>query len=193
MLHRRTRAVCAATAATAALFVAGLSGSTNAGATPAATPAAFRSSPTGASPTAAQTLRTDAAPPALLRALQRDLGLERGQAERRLADEAEAGATAGRLRLALGADYAGAWVRGAESGVLTVATTDAADVPAIEAQGARAAVVRHSLTDLDAAKARLDRGGALAGTPPTPRSATSTCPATQWSSRPSAPPRRAPC
>ncbi|CAM5727907.1 carbohydrate-binding protein [Streptomyces fumanus] len=157
MLHRRTRAVCAATAATAALFVAGLSGSTNAGATPAATPAAFRSSPTGASPTAAQTLRTDAAPPALLRALQRDLGLERGQAERRLANEAEAGATAGRLRLALGADYAGAWVRGAESGVLTVATTDAADVPAIEAQGARAAVVRHSLTDLDAAKARLDR------------------------------------
>ncbi|MER5297729.1 alpha-lytic protease prodomain-containing protein, partial [Streptomyces pharetrae] len=58
---------------------------------------------------------------------------------------------------ALGGDYEGAWVRGAESGTLTVATTDAGDVPLIEARGARATVVRHSLADLDAAKARLDR------------------------------------
>jgi streptogrisin C len=90
----------------------------------------------------------------------RDLGLERRQAERRLANEAEAGATAGRLRAALGDDFAGAWVRGTESGTLTVATTDAADVAAIEAEGAVAEVVRHSLADLDAAKARLDRAAA---------------------------------
>ncbi|PZT68816.1 S1 family peptidase [Streptomyces sp. SW4] len=171
MLPPRTRAVCAAAAATAALLVAGLSGSASAGtaaapagatgATDAAGPA---TAPTGtASATAAATLRTDAAPPALLRAMERDLGLDRRQAQRRLANEAEAGATAGRLRAALGGDFAGAWVRGAESGTLTVATTDASDVPAIEAQGARAAVVRHSLADLDAARARLDRAAAEHG------------------------------
>lgn len=157
MLHRpfplRTRAVGAAAAATAALLVAGLSGSASAG--PAAPPAA---------PSAAETLRTDAAPPALLKAMERDLGLDRQQAERRLANEAEAGTTAGRLRAALGPDFAGAWVRGAESGTLTVATTDAADVPAIEAQGARATVVPHSLTELEAAKARLDRAAATGET-----------------------------
>ncbi|MFF1273718.1 alpha-lytic protease prodomain-containing protein [Streptomyces marokkonensis] len=145
-LPRHARAAAAAVAATAALLVAGLSGSASAG--PAAPPAG---------PSAAETLRTDAAPPALLKAMERDLGLDRRQAERRLVNEAEAGATAGRLRAALGSDFAGAWVRGADSGTLTVATTDARDVPAIEARGAEATVVRHSLADLDAAKSRLDR------------------------------------
>ncbi|GGS60314.1 carbohydrate-binding protein [Streptomyces cinerochromogenes] len=146
MLQRHLRAACAAAAAAGALLVAGLSGSASA-----------RPSDLPAAPTAAETLRTDAAPPALLRALERDLGLNRQQAERRLANEAEAGATSGRLRAALGAHYAGAWVRGAESDTLTVATTDPADVPAIRARGATARVVDHSLTTLDAAKARLDR------------------------------------
>ncbi|MFI8486923.1 alpha-lytic protease prodomain-containing protein [Streptomyces rubrogriseus] len=147
--HRHHRAVGAAVAATAALLVAGLSGSASAGTAPA-----------GSAPTAAETLRTDAAPPALLKAMQRDLGLDAQQAERRLVNEAEAGATAGRLRAALGGDFAGAWVRGAESGTLTVATTDAGDVTAIEARGAEAKVVRHSLAELDAAKARLDKAAA---------------------------------
>ncbi|ANB07995.1 serine protease [Streptomyces ambofaciens] len=149
MPHRHTRAVGAAVAATAALLVAGLSGSASAGTVPA-----------DAAPTAAESLRTDTAPPALLRAMERDLGLDRRQAERRLANEADAGAAAGRLRAALGAAFAGAWVRGAESGTLTVATTDAADVAVIEAEGAVAKVVRHSLADLDAATSRLDRAAA---------------------------------
>ncbi|GAA3989992.1 alpha-lytic protease prodomain-containing protein [Streptomyces marokkonensis] len=144
--YRHPRAMGAAVAATAALLVAGLSGSASAGTAPA-----------DSAPTAAETLRTDAAPPALLNAMQRDLGLDRQQAERRLVNEAEAGATAARLRAALGGDFAGAWLRGAESGTLTVATTDADDVAAIEAAGAEASVVRHSLADLDAAKSRLDR------------------------------------
>ncbi|MGC9495524.1 alpha-lytic protease prodomain-containing protein [Streptomyces sp. WG7] len=144
--HRHTRAVGAAVAATAALLVAGLSGSASAGTAPA-----------DSAPTAAETLRTDAAPVALLDAMQRDLGLDRRQAERRLVNEAEAGATAGRLRAALGDDFAGAWLRGTESGTLTVATTDADDVAAIEAAGAVATVVRHSLADLETAKSRLDR------------------------------------
>ncbi len=49
---------------------------------------------------------------------------------------------------------------GAESGTLTVATTDAGDAATIEAEGAVAKVVRHSLADLDAAKTRLDRAAA---------------------------------
>ncbi|WP_381559315.1 trypsin-like serine protease [Streptomyces eurythermus] len=149
MLQRHLRAACAAAAAAGALLAAGLSGS--ASAQPSASPA---------QPTAARTLRTDAAPPALLGALRRDLGLDRRQAERRLANEAEAGATAGRLGVALGTDFAGAWVRGAESDTLSVATTDPADVPAIRAHGARAVVVNHSLAALDAAKARVDRAAA---------------------------------
>ncbi|WP_420709055.1 hypothetical protein [Streptomyces sp. NRRL S-37] len=97
--------------------------------------------------------------------MERDLVLDRAQAERRLANEAEAGATAGRLRAALGAGFADAWVRGVESGTLTAATTDAGDVPATEAQGA---VVRHSLADLDAAKSRLDRAAQCNDTFPCP-------------------------
>ncbi|GAA2195680.1 trypsin-like serine protease [Streptomyces bangladeshensis] len=155
MLQRHLSAACAAAAAAGALLVAGLSGS--ASAQPSTSPA----SPTSpAAPSAAESLRTAAAPPGLLAALQRDLGLNGRQAQRRLANEAEAGATAGRLRTALGADFAGAWVRGAESDTLTVATTDPADVPAIRARGADAVVVDHSLAALDAARARVDRAAA---------------------------------
>ncbi|MFG3658099.1 alpha-lytic protease prodomain-containing protein [Streptomyces sp. NPDC047706] len=168
--HTRARAAGAAVAATAALLVAGLSGSASAGAAvppvPSAPPAP--AAPAAPAPSAAETLRTDAAPPALLRAMARDLGLDRRQAERRLANEAEAGSTAGRLRAALGGDFAGAWVGGAESGTLTVATTDATDVRLIEARGAKATVVRHSLADLDAAKARLDRAAGQQGTTDAP-------------------------
>ncbi|MFF6993831.1 alpha-lytic protease prodomain-containing protein [Streptomyces sp. NPDC008313] len=150
MLQRHTRAVCAAMTATGALLLTGLSGSANAG-------TADSDSAPPRVPAAAETLRTADTTGAVLDAMRRDLGLGRGQAERRLANEAEAGATAGRLRAALGTGFAGAWVRGAESDTLTVATTDAADVPAIEARGAHATVVDHSLAALDAAKARLDR------------------------------------
>ncbi|WP_448318898.1 S1 family peptidase, partial [Streptomyces sp. CO7] len=116
------------------------------------------SAPTVAeAPSAAETLRVDRAPAGLLQALRRDLGLTAEQAERRLANEAEAGATLGRLRLALGADHAGSWVGGADSGTLTVATTDRSDVPVIERTGARAVVVDRSLGELEAAAARLDR------------------------------------
>ncbi|MFH8803977.1 carbohydrate-binding protein [Streptomyces sp. NPDC017936] len=157
MLQRQLRAACAAVAAAGALLVAGLSGSASA-----------LPSPSSAAPTAAETLRTDAAPPGLLAALQRDLGLNRQQADRRLANEAEAGATTGRLRTAVGAHYAGAWVSGTLSDTLTVATTDPADVRAIRAQGADAVVVDHSLAALDAAKARVDRAAAYHGTTDTP-------------------------
>ncbi|MFM9372478.1 alpha-lytic protease prodomain-containing protein [Streptomyces sp. Da 82-17] len=143
MLRRHATAVCAALATVGALALAGQ--------------ATAHPDPAAAAPSAAETLRVDRTSPAVLDAMGRDLGLTRAQAEQRLVNEARAGATSGRLQAALGEDFAGAWVSGADSGRLTVATTDPADVRAITARGARAEVVRHTLGELDAAKARLDR------------------------------------
>lgn len=118
--------------------------------------------------TAAQTLGADRPPAAVLRAMERDLKLKPGQAEERLVNEAEAGARAGRLRNALGQHFAGAWVRGATSAELTVATTDAADVSAIKAQGAKAVVVKRALTELQTVKNTLDSTARTAKTSDTP-------------------------
>ncbi|WP_370416508.1 carbohydrate-binding protein [Streptomyces fradiae] len=107
--------------------------------------------------TAADTLGVSAAQPEVLDAMERDLGLSRPQALSRLAHEAAAGATAARVRQDIGGAFAGAWVDGAESAALTVATTRAADLPAIRATGAKARLVAHSLTDLERAQAALDR------------------------------------
>ncbi|CAM5322499.1 hypothetical protein SALBM135S_07102 [Streptomyces alboniger] len=123
---RRAAAACAALAAAGALVLAGAPGSASAQADPAAVPSPAVSAAVGETS------------PEVLAAMRRDLGLTSAQAEARLVNEAEAGADAGALRNALGRDFAGAWVRGATSGTLTVATTDAADVPRIEASGARA-------------------------------------------------------
>ncbi|MBH5333982.1 alpha-lytic protease prodomain-containing protein [Streptomyces pactum] len=143
MRHLRHRAAvaCAAMAAAGALALTALPG------TAAARPAADRPDAPAAVP----------ASPEVLSAMQRDLGITPAQARQRLANEAEAGATAGRLRAELGTSYAGSWVRGADSGTLTVATTDPAEASRITAEGARAQVVSHSLAELDAAKAALDR------------------------------------
>ncbi|MFF8654530.1 carbohydrate-binding protein [Streptomyces huasconensis] len=146
--HRRLAAACAAFAAAGALVLAGLPGSASAQTDPAA--ASPSSSP-------AESAAVGKTSPGVLKAMQRDLGLTPAQARARLVNEAEAGADAGALRNALGRSFAGAWVHGATSQKLTVATTDAAEVPAIEARGATAEVVRHSVARLDAAKARLDR------------------------------------
>ncbi len=149
MLRRHARTACTVLAA-AGLALAGL----QAGSATAA-PHGEDRAPTVR--TAADALGAASAQPELLRAMQRDLGLTRAQAENRLAHEAEAGATAAGLRLDLGGAFAGAWVEGAESGTLTVATTRAADAAAIRAAGARARVVTHGLTALERAKEALDR------------------------------------
>ncbi|MGF0175555.1 alpha-lytic protease prodomain-containing protein [Streptomyces sp. Marseille-Q5077] len=118
--------------------------------------------------TAAQTLGADRPPAALLRALERDLKLKPGQAAERLVNEAEAGVRAGRLRNSLGERFAGAWLRGATAAELTVATTHAGDVAAIQAQGAKAAVVKRPLSELRAVKQKLDAASARVKTRDTP-------------------------
>lgn len=130
---------------------------TAAAAPPAPTP------PAPAPPSAAQTLAADKPSAALLRALQRDLRLSEGQARARLVNEAEAGTRAGRLQNTLGTDFAGAWVQGATSASLVVATTDAAHVAAIKAEGAQAKVVKHGLKELEALTAKLDDAAVAGG------------------------------
>ncbi|MFJ8647787.1 alpha-lytic protease prodomain-containing protein [Streptomyces sp. NPDC093546] len=152
MLHRHATAACtAALVAAGALVLTGL---------PAAVASETPTPPAGPSSTvqsAAALLGADRPSPEVLRALQRDLGLTDAQARARLVNEAEAGAIAGRLRAALGTRFAGAWVRGATSATVTVATTDSADVATIKAGGAEAEVVRYGLAELEAAKAKLDQ------------------------------------
>ncbi|MEU2075785.1 carbohydrate-binding protein [Streptomyces sp. NPDC013489] len=151
MLRRHARAACTALVA-AGMALAGLQAGSA-----AAAPDARNAHGAPTVRTAAQALGADSARPELLDAMRRDLGLTRSQALTRLANEAEAGATAARLRQGLGGAFAGAWVDGAEAGVLTVATTRAADTTAIRSAGARALLVTHSLTALERAKQRLDR------------------------------------
>ncbi|WP_156726198.1 carbohydrate-binding protein [Streptomyces apocyni] len=156
MLHRNAKgAAAAALAAVGALALTALPGT--AMAKTAAPEPPTHSATQSATLSAAETAAVTEASPGLLKAMQRDLGLTATQAKQRLVNEAEAGAVAGALRSTLGADFAGAWVQGADSARLTVATTDASDVKAIEAKGARAKLVRHSTSELDAAKAELDR------------------------------------
>ncbi len=104
------------------------------------------------SPTAAEL------PAGMLDAMQRDLGLSKGQVTERLAAEAEAADVEEALAEQLGASFGGAWVSGADA-KLTVATTDAAEVGAIEARGAVAKVVDHSLKDLKSLQKTLDSAG----------------------------------
>jgi streptogrisin C len=150
--------VCAGAVAAAALALTGLPG------TATADPAASARQTTEA-PSAPSALSS--VPPGLLKAMQRDLGLTPGQAKDRLVNESRAGATAGALRLALGGDFAGAWVTGVTA-TLSVATTDATDAREIAAEGARAEVVGHSLAELDAAKAALDRAARKSATTAAP-------------------------
>ncbi|NGN63105.1 S1 family peptidase [Streptomyces sp. A7024] len=145
-LLRRRRTLTATLAAAAALTLAGLPQSASA---------------------APDTAAVSTTSPEVLRAMQRDLNLSADQAEDRLANEARAGATAGRLQLALGKDFAGAWVSGTDAR-LTVATTDRADVAAIEARGAHAQVVDHSLRALEATQTKLNRAAARARTADSP-------------------------
>ncbi|WP_055549040.1 S1 family peptidase [Streptomyces sp. NBRC 110028] len=125
------------TLAIAALFLAGTG-----------IPAAANSSPPPGS-------RRDV-PPEVLAAMQRDLGLTADEARTRISNEYKAGQAEPGLRKNLGSAYAGSWVSG-NTAELTVGTTDQAQSGAISAAGAKAAVVGHSLEQLNAAKDALDR------------------------------------
>lgn len=98
-------------------------------------------------------------PPEMLASMQRDLGITAEEAKTRLNNEYRAGAAEPGLRKSLGRSYGGTWVSG-NTAELTVATTDKDQSGTITAGGAKAEVVRHSLTSLTDAREALDRTAA---------------------------------
>ncbi|MFC4111560.1 S1 family peptidase [Nonomuraea zeae] len=109
-------------------------------------PAAADPAPQSASP----------APPAMIDALERDLGLSESQVVTRLANEERAAAVETSLTAQLGTSFGGAWLND-DASKLMVATTDPAATAAIEAQGAQPVVVTRSLTQLNSIMQRLDQ------------------------------------
>jgi streptogrisin C len=97
-----------------------------------------------------------AAPPSVIDALQRDLGLSESQVLTRLADEERLTAVEPVLAAALGPSYAGAWLSDDASRLL-VATTNPAARATIESHGAQPVLVTRTLAQLDAIKRRIDR------------------------------------
>ncbi|MFJ2829470.1 S1 family peptidase [Streptomyces sp. NPDC087263] len=110
-------------------------------------------------PTAADSAPASAG---LITAMQRDLGLTETQTTARLKAEATARTVERAAERAAGGSYGGSWFE-AESGELTVAITDNARRQAVEATGARVALVEHSERQLDAAMARIDKLDAPSG------------------------------
>ncbi|ETK33614.1 S1 family peptidase [Microbispora sp. ATCC PTA-5024] len=138
MLHRRTViAGCALTVTALAM---------------AATPAMAAPAPAGFSASSAVK-----PPPAMLEAMQRDLGISAAQAEARIANESRASATEAVVQASLGDAFAGTWVTGPTSAVQIVATTDSTKAGAILAAGAQPRIVGRSLAALTAAKDALDK------------------------------------
>ncbi|MFI9552600.1 S1 family peptidase [Nonomuraea endophytica] len=99
------------------------------------------------------------APPAMVDAMERDLGLTEQQVHTRLANEQRAAAAEAKLTTQLGASYAGSWLN-ADASKLNVATTDKAATASIEAQGAQPVVVSRTLAQLTAVKDQLDAAAA---------------------------------
>ncbi|RBQ20678.1 S1 family peptidase [Spongiactinospora rosea] len=110
-----------------------------------ATPAQARPAPSGY-------------PPGMAEQVGRDLGLTRAQAAERPAREQRAAELAPALRARLAGRFGGSWVD--ETGALVVATTDAADVRALAAAGARPVLVGRSLADLESIVGTLNRAPA---------------------------------
>ncbi|MEV4088933.1 S1 family peptidase [Nonomuraea fuscirosea] len=107
---------------------------------------------------------TPKAPPAMVDALERDLGLSEEQVITRLANEERATAVEANLTTALGGSFGGAWLND-DASKLMVATTDPAATKTIEAQGAQPVVVARSMDKLNGVMRRLDQApqGAKAG------------------------------
>ncbi|OPG06834.1 S1 family peptidase [Microbispora sp. GKU 823] len=141
MLHRRTVLAGCALAVTALATVA-----TPAMAEPNNSPASSAVKP----------------PPAMMEAMQRDLGLTPAQVDARLANEAKAMSTDAKVRAAIGDAYAGSWVSGTTSESFIVATSDASKAGAVLAAGAQPKIVSRNLAALDSAEAALDRAAANA-------------------------------
>jgi streptogrisin C len=119
--------------------------------------------PATAGPAAPATpaLAAEAASPAMLAALQRDLGLTAAQARERIAQDLNASRIELKLRKQLGSAYAGGWLT-VDAKSFVVAITDSRRAAEVTAAGAIPTVVARSGAALDAIKAGLDRAAAKA-------------------------------
>jgi len=101
------------------------------------------------------TVKTDGTAPQILAAMKRDLGLDREQAEARLARGKWASGVSARLAAATGADFGGAWL--AEDGnTLKIAITDRDAAAQVRRAGAVPVMVKRSEQTLVTAKEKLD-------------------------------------
>ncbi|GAA2850039.1 hypothetical protein Acy02nite_33150 [Actinoplanes cyaneus] len=147
-------------------LIAGMAALAVIGAAPQPAPAAARSgfppadSALAATRSGLATASFDLAP-GMLDAMRRDLHLDDAQIAGRLAIEAAAPVIEKRLRAHLGKRFGGAWIPAGASR-LTVAVTSEKDASAVRAEGADPVVVERSESDLDAARATLDRHAAQA-------------------------------
>jgi streptogrisin C len=139
MVHRQRRIAIGSALAATALALATLPGTATAEETPVIAQAA--------------------APPAgVLAALERDLGIGAAEATELLAAGQRAAALDAELSGTLDG-YAGSWLP-EDGGGLTMATNTAAELAEIEAAGATAVLVEHSLAELEAVQAKLERAAA---------------------------------
>jgi streptogrisin C len=95
-------------------------------------------------------------PPAMLLAIDRDLGLDPAQARARLAREDAARRLADSLRADLGTRFVGAWLD-PDDQRLVVAVTDAHAAGTVRSRTATPLVVSRGAAELDATMERLDR------------------------------------
>ncbi|BCY08407.1 ricin-type beta-trefoil lectin domain protein [Actinoplanes sp. L3-i22] len=124
-------------------------------------PPAGHAAPAPSSPAASSpATRLDLAP-GMLDAMRRDLHLDDAQIAARLTTEAAAPVVEKRLRAQLGKHFGGAWIP-TGAGRLTVAVTSKDDAAKVRAEGADPVVVARAESDLDAARAKLDRRAASA-------------------------------
>ncbi|NUU17951.1 S1 family peptidase [Cellulomonas humilata] len=93
--------------------------------------------------------------PAIQKALERDLGLSPSAAAKRLTFQADAAGKQRILKARLGATFAGAWLDPTKN-VLYVGVADGAAASTVQAAGAQAVVVNHTLADLEKWQASLD-------------------------------------
>jgi streptogrisin C len=112
-----------------------------------ATPAELSSGSAGLS-------ASELASPAMLTAIQRDLGLDRDAALAQLAFEFDAALAAEQLSSSLGSASGGSWVDGSQ---LVVAITDADLADQVRAAGAEPRLVSRSESELDSVVSGLDR------------------------------------
>lgn len=112
-------------------------------------------------PATAEAAPADDVSPEIISTMQRDLGLSREQAIKRLNYEAAAVTIESALKTELGGRFGGAWLN-KEGSQLMVGVTNADDAALVRSAGAEPVMVRRTMEELEQIKAKLDGAAQLA-------------------------------